>query len=123
MIHERISSDTLSLLVDKSLYSEKVIYNCFYWYGEIYAVTIESCLNQFLIKLKKKEGDLTNDLFEQLLNKVKTDLVDFKTREIVNEETRDIKNILIAKAFSKFDDFDEQNSGSIDDPLRFDLGV
>ena len=102
MIHERISSDTLSLIVDGNLYSEKVIYNCFYWYGDTYAVTVELNLNQFLITLKKKEGDITDDLLYHLVNKVKNDLVDFKTREIVSEETKDIKNVLIAKAFSRF---------------------
>jgi His-Xaa-Ser system protein HxsD len=121
MILQRTTRDLVSLMIDRSLYSEKVIYNCFYWYGDLYAVTVTLRPEQFLIELKKKEGELTDDLLEHLLNRVKTDLIDFKTREIISNETRDIKNVLIAKAFSKFDDFDEQHLGSIQDPVRFDL--
>ena len=34
---------------------------------------------------------------------------DFKLREIINTETRDIKTILYAKAFGEFDNLDEND--------------
>jgi hypothetical protein len=48
-------------------------------------------------------------------------MIDFKTRQIIQHETRDIKNILIAKAFSSFEEFDQQPKGEISDPLGFKI--
>jgi hypothetical protein len=57
---------------------------------------------------------------EILLTKIKRDLVDFKTRDIISAETRNIREILIAKAFANDDSFDEPPPDNVNDPLGFD---
>ena len=66
------------------------------------------------------EGEKNNDNFNSIEKKIRQDLIDFKTRDIITEETRNIRDLIIAKAFSKIDDFDSQPPGEISDPVGFD---
>lgn len=47
-------------------------------------------------KLEEKE-------LESMLLRLKRDLIDFNLRDIVAKETRTVRELLIAKAFSSFD--------------------
>jgi His-Xaa-Ser system protein HxsD len=64
---------------------------------------------------------LSNDgNIKKILPKIENDLLDFKTREIVSLETKNIRELLIAKAFAFEDEFDEPAPGNINDPVGFD---
>jgi len=115
----RTSERKIVISVDASLYNEEVLYKCIYWYGDTYAVMVERNEQNYEMLIEKREGIISDELFHLLINKVKTDLIDFKTRQIIGRETQNIKQILIAKAFSNFDDYDETPIGDINDPLGF----
>ena len=55
------------------------------------------------------------DLNEHL-QKLERDLIDFKLREIVVKETKNVRDLLIAKAFAHQDDLEEP-PGEIADPV------
>jgi len=121
MTIERIDDKVIRISVDSRLYPEQVIYKCFYWYGANYSVIIDKSNDTFVIQLSPLTGTVSIESFEHLNNKIKNDLIDFKTRQIINEEARDIKHILMVKAFSSFDEYDEAPKGELSDPVGFKI--
>jgi His-Xaa-Ser system protein HxsD len=120
MIYSELDERTLQIIIDKSQYSTQVVHKCFYWYADKYSVHIREEGNSHIINLSNSV--MNNDL-DLILNKVKNDLIDFKTREIVNLETKNIRELLIAKAFARGDEFDEVPPGNTNDPLGFDAAL
>lgn len=112
------TSTECTIQVEKHAFSEAVLYKCFYWYSGKYQVQImEKDTENWLIKLKGKDNAVIGK--EALLeNKISQDLIDFKLREIVTQETKVIRELLVAKAFSHYDN--KQNPATeISDPVGF----
>lgn len=107
---------TLRIYLDKQVYSEEVLYKCFYWYGTDFNVEILSHSKKSFLVILESKGTI-ND-FEDLTNKIKQDLVDFKLRNIVNRETKVIRELLIAKAFAYYD-IEGEPSTDVSDPIGF----
>lgn len=116
---EKLSERVIKIILDPALYELEVIYKCFYWYGDNYVIEIEQDKGFYSIKLSKQTSDIDAELFQHLIAKIKNDLIDYKTRQIIHSETKDIKDILIAKAFSRLDIYDETPKGEIEDPVGF----
>ncbi|PZR23324.1 MAG: His-Xaa-Ser system protein HxsD [Flavobacterium psychrophilum] len=116
MVDENYINGIFSFSLDKSIYSEEVIYKCFYWYGSDYTVNIIDKKSHFGIMMSLKSGE---DLhLENLTGKIKQDLIDFKLRNIVTKETKNIRELIIAKAFAYYND-DSDPITEISDPLGF----
>lgn len=112
-----VNQSTAQIIVDRKLYSSEVVHKCFYWYGDKYSVDIKIEEEFFVIVISEISN---NGNIEEIFPKIKNDLVDFKTREIVLTETKNIREILIAKAFAFGDDLDELPPGNLNDPIGFD---
>jgi hypothetical protein len=54
------------------------------------------------------------------LQKLERDIIDFNLRDIVTKETQNIRDLLIAKAFSN-GEFDELPPGEITDPVGYNV--
>lgn len=117
MVVTPIDETSIQIKIDSTLYSSEVVHKCFYWYGGKYSVEINTEQDFFVITISdpKKEWDI-----EGIVSKIKTDLIDFKTREIISSETKNIREMLIAKAFANNDEFDEQPFGNVNDPVGFE---
>lgn len=95
----------VTIVVDRNVFSDEVITKAVYWETGNYRVsrklvgTEEEITFQHGTELSEKE-DLLRERFVQHLN-------DFKLRQIVDEETKDIRTILYIKAFATGDDFEE----------------
>lgn len=50
---------------------------------------------------------ITQEAFDRIRKKLSVDFVDYKNRALIASETRDLRNILYAKAFANSDDFVE----------------
>ncbi len=112
-----IGSNDLRLLIEKSLYSEEVLYKCFYWYGADFTVEITPLTPEFFeVTLSRK--NLMADL-EVTAEKIKRDLIDFKLRHIITTETQTIRELLVAKAFANFD-INDDPATLVSDPVGFD---
>jgi His-Xaa-Ser system protein HxsD len=107
----------LQLQIDSRIYSIDVLHKCFYWHGGRYAVDITNSHEAYIVTISGIENSESK---EALITKIKRDLIDFKTRNIISAETRNIREILIAKAFANDDSFDEDPPGHVNDPLGFD---
>ena len=104
--------------VHPKVYSLELLHKCFYWYGDDYDIEINSIQEKNLILIRSKnQNDSTN--YEGILARIKRDLIDFKTREIITEETKNIRDLLVAKAFAHEDDFVQEPPGIISDPVGY----
>jgi His-Xaa-Ser system protein HxsD len=121
MKHFFISGKAIQIKLNQELYSLNVVYKCFYWYASLYSIKIDTNLGTTIIDIEKKEGDFDSAETEKLLTKIKQDLIDYKTREIILNETQNVRDLLIAKAFANHDDFDELPPGEISDPVGFNI--
>lgn len=92
----------MKLEIDRNIYSDSCISKVVYWFsnqytidrqlkGQVEYLTIEGVENEHLFK----------KLFFEKLN-------DFKLRGIIEQETKDIRTILYAKAFGDFDEITEE---------------
>ena len=112
-----VDESSLQILVDGKIYSSEIIHKCFYWYGNKYSVAISAKGNFFVVDISElsKEGNIRD-----IVPKIKNDLIDFKTREIISNETKNIRELLIVKAFAQDDHYDEAPPGNVNDPIGFD---
>lgn len=118
----RIEGNEIIVFADTSLYSKDSIFKCLYWYGDKYHVNVSFAdSNTYKISLKTmSDNHISIEQAEKILQKLERDLIDFNLRDIVTKETKNIRDLLIAKAFSN-GEFDELPPGEISDPLGFNV--
>ena len=68
--------------------------------------------NLFEITLELKPSANKIYTFEYVTHKFNQDLIDYKNRDLITNETKDIRNILYVKAFANNDDFEDFNLAS-----------
>lgn len=106
---------------DKSLYSKDAVFKCLYWYGANYYTSVSLEGDSYKISLvPKEESAFSENDIQNILHKLENDLVDFNLRDIVTKETQNIRDLLVAKAFSN-GEFDELPPGDISDPVGFNI--
>ncbi len=92
----------MKILIDRNIYSDECISKCVYSLSEVFQCNRQLDGNTESIELIPTNGFISDEdaerLFLQKLN-------DFKLRQIVAEETKDIRTILYAKAFADYEDF------------------
>ena len=111
-----IVNNELLLFIEKSLYNEDVLHKCFYWYSSNFNIDISVHSEQlFLVKLQSNYE--TAD-WENILQRIKRDLIDFKLRDIVTKETKTIRELIVAKAFAYYD-LDYNPFTDVSDPVGF----
>lgn len=106
MIVEAATPDGVRLKLDSELYSEAVVFKCFYWYGKDFEVDIQRVRDSgSLVVSLVARSPLSTEQLGSLQARVRRDLIDFKTRDIVVQETRVIRDLLVAKAFAGAEEF------------------
>lgn len=96
----------MEINVDRTIYSDACISKAIYSLSKDYAISrilvgnIET-LNVMPIAGEKKEEEIQ----AQVINV----LNDYKLRQVIEDETHDIRTILYAKAFADFDDIDSDD--------------
>lgn len=97
----------MTLTIDKRVYNDSVISKVVYWMSGDYKI-VRTSLDEFSEQIEliatnaESSESLVEEKFYQLLN-------DFKLRQIVADETRDIKTILYAKAFAEDEELSEED--------------
>ncbi len=122
--NNQIKNDTIIVFADTAIYSKDAVLKCLYWYGDKFHTSVSLENNEYFriaispqISTPLKDGEL-----ELFLHKLERDLVDFNLRDIVTKETKNIRDLLVAKAFSN-GEFDEEPEGDVSDPLGFDVNL
>ncbi|HLX55038.1 MAG TPA: His-Xaa-Ser system protein HxsD [Aquella sp.] len=116
-----IADSEIIAFADSGIFSREVVLKCLYWYGDKFHIQInESEDNEFIIHLSpSNKSHLKQEELESYLYKLERDLIDFQLRDIVNKESKNVRELLIAKAFSN-GEFDEEPQGVVSDPVGFD---
>ena len=117
-----IKDNEIIAFADTSLYSKDSIFKCLYWYGDKFHTNLSFAdSNTYRVSIKPISTiQLSSDGLENLLLKLERDLVDFNLRDIVTKETKNVRDLLIAKAFSN-GEFDELPPGEVSDPVGFNI--
>ena len=115
-----IRDGEIVVYVDASLFSKDVVFKSLYWYGDKFHTRVSTELNAYVVRLKPMENvAIKEDDLGYYLQKFERDIVDYSLREIVNNETVNIRELLVAKAFSN-GEFDEDPQGNVSDTVGFD---
>lgn len=97
----------MTIEIDRRIYNDSVISKAIYWLSGDYLI-VRSLLNDITesISITAKSCSINE---QELEVKLLQTLNDFKLRQIVADETRDIKTILYAKAFAEDEDLSEED--------------
>ncbi|GAA3946228.1 hypothetical protein GCM10022209_47950 [Chitinophaga oryziterrae] len=106
------------MAIDSRIYSEQVLYKCFYWFSQDYTVDISIGEGSFYNVLIQPNKENTVVDWDTLAEKVKQQLIDFKLRDIVSNETKTIRELIVAKAFACYD-IDTTPQTNVSDPVGF----
>jgi His-Xaa-Ser system protein HxsD len=117
-----IVNDEIIVYCAVDLYSKDSLFKCLYWYGDKFHTFVGFAdVDTYRISIKpKSDAGLSSEDFELYQLKLERDLIDFNLRDIVTKETKNIRELLIAKAFSN-GEFDEEPVGEISDPVGFEI--
>lgn len=117
-----IKDNEIIVFADTSLYSKDSIFKCLDWYGDKFHTNVSFAdSNTYRVSVKPISTNQFSPLeLENLLLKLERDLVDFNLRDIVTKETQNVRDLLIAKAFSN-GEFDELPPGDVSDPVGFNV--
>lgn len=97
----------MTIEIDRRIYNDSVISKAIYWLSGDYVI-VRSLLNDITesISITAKSSSISE---QELEVKLLQTLNDFKLRQIIADETRDIKTILYAKAFAEDEDLSEED--------------
>jgi His-Xaa-Ser system protein HxsD len=115
-----IKDGEITAFADASLFSKDAILKCLYWFGDKFHTTVSvKEENSYTIVLKPLEtANVKEDELSMYLQKFERDLIDFQLRDTVTKETQNVRDLLVAKAFSH-GEFDEEPPGQVSDPVGF----
>lgn len=117
---KNIIDNQIIFFANTGMFSEEAILKCLYWYGDKFMTgvslididTYRICLNPL------SNGSVKNEELDFYLQKLERDLIDFQLRVTITKETLNIRDLLVAKAFSN-GNFEEAPPGNSSDPIGF----
>ncbi|MCQ2267913.1 MAG: His-Xaa-Ser system protein HxsD [Bacteroidaceae bacterium] len=92
-----------SFYIDKSIYSENVLTKVLYLFSNAFNIRLKTLEQKYFVEFIS----LTNVDWDKIEHEISQSFIDYKMREIIEQETHDLRKILYIKAFSNLDDFDE----------------
>lgn len=110
MIDFVIIGNRCKLIVDLSFFNERILSKVTYSLSGdylIYQQNIEN--NKQSIIFEKKRGLFLDKDYHALKEQINQLLIDYKNRDIISQETKNIRDILYVKAFANNDDFEDFN--------------
>ena len=95
-----------SINIDRKIYDDSVISKVVYWHTANFI--IERVVHgSFETVTFQSKNEFSETEKESILQKFNQDLHDYKLRQIIEQETKDIRTILYVKAFANNDNFEE----------------
>jgi len=117
-----VKDNEIVIFADTVLFSKDAVFKCIYWYGDKFHTNVSFAdSNTYKITISPLSTYIfDNEEMELYQQKLERDLIDFNLRDIVTKETLNIRDLLIAKAFSN-GEFDEEPVGDVSDPVGFNV--
>jgi His-Xaa-Ser system protein HxsD len=93
----------MTLDIDRNIFSDSCISTVVYWFSDQYTIqrSLQEPIETLTIDNVSDEKQFRLEFFQKLN--------DYKLREQIDKETKDIKTILYAKAFGEFDELTEED--------------
>jgi His-Xaa-Ser system protein HxsD len=109
----------MTIKIDASVYDEKVIHKVLYWMEKDYCPTVTfQDQRSYQVDIHKKDGEQFSVEEERAVKETFfNSLIDYKTRSIILSETKNIRDLIIMKAFFPFSNEDINFSNLIKDDL------
>lgn len=101
-----IDAHNAQLEIDTSLFSKSVVTKVLYWLNNNYTVMLSCDDNIIKMELECVHG---HD-WDKVKKDISTMLSDYQMRELIEQETRDIRNILYVKAFANVDELTDYSA-------------
>jgi His-Xaa-Ser system protein HxsD len=98
---------SFSICVDRRIYDDIVISKAIYWHTENFIIDRSRNADSETIIFHAKKHDFSKTDKENYIAKFNQELNDYKLRQIIEQETKNIRTILYIKAFSNNNDFEE----------------
>jgi len=116
-----IEHGVINIFIDAQIFSKNALLKCLYWYGDKFHTTVAlENTSQYVILLEPfSETNVKEEELDFFLQKFERDIIDYQLREIIVQQTGNIRDLLVAKAFSN-GEFDEDPPAEISDPMGFD---
>lgn len=92
--------------VDEQIFPPEVVLKATYWLNGRFIVDIRRDANRglLLVRVGHSERALSPEETLELETRLRRDLIDFRTRAIIEQETRTLRELLVAKAFAHGDE-------------------
>jgi His-Xaa-Ser system protein HxsD len=92
--------------VDENVFSLDVVTKAVYWLSGRFTVDLRRDPDRSVIVVRVARADdpLSPSEQQEIEARLRRDLIDFRTRAIVEQETRTLRELLAAKAFAHGDD-------------------
>jgi len=114
-----VRGNEIIAFADTSIYSKNAILKCLYWFGDKFHTNISITNDVYCISLTPlTTANIKDEELELYLQKLERDIIDFQLRDIIIQETQNIRDLLVAKAFSN-GEFDEEPNTNVSDPVGF----
>lgn len=93
--------ELLQFSVQSEIYGEAVLFKSLYWLTSRAGFEVSKpAAETFLISVRPLGEKFSNEESEDILARIRTNLVDFKVRDMINQETMLVRSMIIAKAFA-----------------------
>jgi His-Xaa-Ser system protein HxsD len=94
------TEDHLVFRIDPAIYPEAVLFKALYWLSKENSFSVVTGSDGFFtVNASPIKGSLDPERCRELVAQLNKNLIDFKVRNIVNQETSDIRKMIVAKAF------------------------
>ena len=93
----------ISFLIKKRVYPLPVIFKTVYWFTDKYYVFVDECQtdsSQIVVRFRLKDSEDKRTLIHAI-QRFSTNLVDQSVRYQVRQETNNIRDVIVKKAFSE----------------------
>jgi His-Xaa-Ser system protein HxsD len=115
------TDELIQFIVDGEIYSETVIFKTIYWLAPIASFDISKFPpKSFLITARPNTASFSEEIKKEIEIQLRKGLVDFKVRDLINQETNSVRSMIIAKAFDNDGFLDIEPQSQISDPIGFD---
>ncbi len=105
-----LSKNQCQFSFDTIIFNENIAAKVLYWLSEEYLIYWKSKDDSIQIVLLEKKNEFISENEFQILKKdINQRFIDYKNRDIIIQETKNIRDILYIKAFANNDDFEDFN--------------
>ena len=90
--------------IKKDIYDKKVLLKTCYKFTDEYYIHLDSNKDEFVISIQKKDGKADTSIEGEFKN----ELIEFANREIVFEQTKNIRELLFARSMASSVIYDDE---------------